>query len=378
MTRRAAASEPQRAAALGKPLLSICISTYNRCAWLAHSLPLVLEQARPYLGLIEVLVCDNASTDATPEVCARYRNVPGCRVHRNDVNVGMLGNLAVSAQQARGNYVWVLGDDDLMVEGAIERVLAVLAVHPDVELVYTNYAYTHFERPQDLERVEDVVRSGILISPNVQDQHVDRISALCALSENCFTAIYCLIFREDHARAAYGQDTSGLPFSSLPTCVPTTHYIVERLFDRPGYWVGDPCVVVNLNVSWNRYAALYMLERFPDIFERMEAQGADPSAIRFLKDRHASGLPHWVREIYFGGQREHLPHFSMARLVRRFREVPGFMRIWPTLQALHQRALAEGRSDDPAMTPERLQAILDERGPADFNISKGSCGSGPR
>ena len=59
----------------------------------------------------------------------------------------MLGNLGVTARASRGAYVWLLGDDDLLTDGAIENVLEGLAAYPDVEMAYMNYAYTHVDDP---------------------------------------------------------------------------------------------------------------------------------------------------------------------------------------------------------------------------------------
>ena len=343
-----------------KPILSVCVTTFNRGAWLAHSLPRILEQTRAYPDLVEVVVCDNASTDDTPAVSARFRQFPNLRVHRNEVNVGMLGNLGVSANQARGRYVWVIGDDDLMVEGALDRVLAAVALHPDVELIYTNYAYTRFDRPRDLDDVVDVLRGSLPISHQVRDEYATGARAICAKSENCFTAIYCVIFRADHARAAYGQDTGGPPFSSLPTCVPTTHYVLEHLFDRPAYWIGDPCVVVNMNVSWSRYQALYVLERFPEIYDRMEERGAERAQVDAMRTRFIPHLSPWLFQLYFGSQKEHVPSISVERLVRRFGGLPAFEPHWPEIRALYRRAFQEGLAADRSLTPERRDAIREE------------------
>lgn len=343
---------------LRKPVLSISVTTYNRSRWLAHSLPRILEQTRPYPDLVEVVVCDNASTDATPEVAARFAGWPNLRYHRNPANVGMLGNLAVSAAQARGRWVWVIGDDDLMVDGALDRVLAAIAAHPDVELLYTNYAITRFDRPEDLTGVDAVIRGAAAASTRVQDEFVDRACRIAGHSDNCFTAIYCVIFRSDHARAAYGQDTSGPPFSSLATCVPSTLYVVDHLFDRPAYWVGDPCVVVNLNVSWGRYGAVYTLERFPEIFERMERNGAEPSQVDALRAKHVPALFPALREVYFGAQREHLALFSMERLVRRFARIPEFSRAWPALREIYARAYTERRCERAAPAPDLLDPVV--------------------
>ena len=59
----------------------------------------------------------------------------------------MLGNLRVTANEARGEYIWILGDDDLVKPNAIVRVLNVIKSHRGVALIYLNYAYTHATDP---------------------------------------------------------------------------------------------------------------------------------------------------------------------------------------------------------------------------------------
>jgi glycosyltransferase involved in cell wall biosynthesis len=341
-----------------RPVLSICVTTFNRAAWLRQSAPLILEQARPYRDLVEVAVCDNASTDETPLVCETLARSHDVRIHRNPTNVGMLGNLAVSVQQARGEYAWIIGDDDLMVPGALERVLAAIALHPDVDLVYTNYAYTSFDVPEDLLNPDEVIRGGTLVSTHVRDAYSPRLGSICTRSENCFTGIYCLVFRTEHACRAYGQDTRGPPFSSLSTCVPSTHYILDHMLDRPGYWVGDPCVVVNRNVSWSRYAALYVLERFPEIWDRMETRGVDPVEVDGLRARFLPHIAGALAELYFGSQREHVAAISMERLVRRFVRLAAFPRHWPSIRQVYARAFMTGSIPVTFPSPEDLDVLV--------------------
>lgn len=341
-------------------LLSICVTTFNRAVWLSHSLPILLEQTRPYQDLIEVVVCDNASSDGTREVVDRFRAHPHLRYHRNARNCGILGNLAVCSQRARGRYVWVIGDDDLLVEGSIERVLAALLRHPESELLYLNYACTEFDQPRTLERSDSVIRAAEPVSAEFRDAPVAEIRRIAAHSDNCFTGIYCLIFRADHARRAYQQTAAAPLFSSLKDCVPTADYVCRHMFDRPGYWVGDPCVVVNRNVSWLRWASLYSLERFPELFELMERQGADPAAIDGLRNKHVAKAMRWLRQIYFGGQRANLPYFSIENLVRRFGHLPAFQRRWsgfrPVYRALYALRLAGRDAPSPRSLERHLKA----------------------
>lgn len=344
-----------------RPILSICVTTYQRAAWLSRSLPLILDQSAPYRDLVEVIVCDNASPDNTPEVVHRLLETYSFEYHRNEKNVGMLGNLGATCDKASGEYVWVIGDDDLMIDGTVERVLSAIALHPTAELIYTNYAYTRFDKPEDIDDTEQVIRSAKAISREVHDEFAECVSEIAAKSENCFTAIYCLIFRADHARRAYHQDTSGRPFSSLNTTAPTAEYVCRNLLDRPGYWIGDPCVVVNMNVSWLRYASLFILERFPELYDLMQANGVDPRNVDLLREKHVSNIYGWFKKVFNEKERENRAFFSTERLVRRFRHVSAFRAQWPRLLRVYKKAFQRGEVDDPSVTPARLDAILNSQ-----------------
>ncbi len=86
-----------------RPRLSLCISTYNRAEWLAKNLKNWSRlYPRPVAG-VEILVCDNASTDRTAKVVAPYLGRTDFSYRRNPVNVGMLGNLRETAHAAKGD-----------------------------------------------------------------------------------------------------------------------------------------------------------------------------------------------------------------------------------------------------------------------------------
>jgi hypothetical protein len=223
-----------------RPLLSCAITTYNRAHGLKHSLPRLIDAARPFRDHVEVVVCDNTSTDATPDVVARFVGLPGFLSHRNPANLGMLGNLGATTRVSNGAYVWLMGDDDLIIDGAIEAVLSGLEQHPDVEMAYMNYAYTNFDAPEQLSDPDDILRTAKSIGYCGPNRRVAALRDVAALNENLFTAIFACAFRRDHALRAYQQNVAGPPFSSLLTCIPSSAYALSALQDRPAYWVGRP------------------------------------------------------------------------------------------------------------------------------------------
>lgn len=324
-----------------RPRLSVCISTYNRAEWLAATLR---NWARLYpqpLEDVELLVCDNTSTDHTPDVVRPYLDRTDFSYHRNPQNVGMLGNLRETAHRAKGQYIWILGDDDLLLPGAIERVLKATTAHPGIALVYLNYAFTREEDARTIKDFDTFFARAQPIAPPEGDKY-GPIRSIGARNENFFTAIYTLVFRRDHAMKAYSQDTSGRPFSSMPTCIPTTTYVLGNMMEEPGLWIGTPQVVVNLNVSWVKYAPLWILERVPEVYELAERRGVPSKDMDRWRVHTLPGVVHYFQEIYRHDPLNNAAWFSPERLVRRFKHLPEFAKARPLLKNAYSQAHAQG------------------------------------
>jgi glycosyltransferase involved in cell wall biosynthesis len=98
------------------PKVSVCIPTYNSARYLGDAIESVLGQT---FDDYELLVCDNASSDETPELCRRYRD-PRLRYHRFDQLVGQGANWNRCLSLAGGEHVALLHADDVYRPGFLE------------------------------------------------------------------------------------------------------------------------------------------------------------------------------------------------------------------------------------------------------------------
>jgi len=98
-----------------KPLLSLCLATYNRARYLGRYLTHHLS-ALDAAGIdYELVVSDNCSTDETPDILARYAaQNPRMRVTRQLRNLGAYPNILTTLHQARGEVIVSIADDDMM------------------------------------------------------------------------------------------------------------------------------------------------------------------------------------------------------------------------------------------------------------------------
>ena len=236
----------------------------------------------------------------------------------------MLGNLKVTAHHARGRYIWILGDDDLVKPGSIEKIVHVLKSHTDLALVYLNYAYTHEDDANTVSDIDKFLSKGIpVVTPGTDI--LGTVSRVSTESENFFTAIYCLVFRRDHALRAYSQNTEGRPFSTMLPCIPTPNHVLHFMMNEPAYWIGEPQLVVNLNVSWMKYAPLWILERIPEAYDLAERMGAEPQAVDRWRNHNLPGVVHFFREIYETDNEGNIVYFSPSRLISRIKHLGGIL-----------------------------------------------------
>jgi hypothetical protein len=113
-----------------RPLLCICVPTYNRAPLVARLLEALEREIREGDDVV-VIIADNASPDATPELLAAAQaRLPWLRVHRQPENIGPFANTQWLIEHAPpAEYLWTFGDDDLLFPGALARTLDLLREH---------------------------------------------------------------------------------------------------------------------------------------------------------------------------------------------------------------------------------------------------------
>ena len=112
------------------PRVSVIIPTYNRADRLSQAIDSVLGQT---CRSVEIIVVDDGSTDATPNVIAQYgERVRSVRTRHG--GVAHARNIGVA--HARGTYLAFLDSDDLLYPYMLELHTGVLDSVPDIGMVY--------------------------------------------------------------------------------------------------------------------------------------------------------------------------------------------------------------------------------------------------
>ena len=111
--------------------VSVVIPTYNGVDFVETTLESVLNQT---FSDFEIVVSDDASTDGTVEVVGRI-NDPRVSILKDRSHVGPGGNWNRALAQARGEYVKVLAQDDLLYQDNLQVAVDVLDSDPALSFV---------------------------------------------------------------------------------------------------------------------------------------------------------------------------------------------------------------------------------------------------
>jgi glycosyltransferase involved in cell wall biosynthesis len=121
------------------PRVSIGVPVHNGEKFLAAALESLLRQT--FVDL-EVVVSDNASTDATPEIVQAFaRRDPRVRYHRNQTNIGAAPNFNLTVDLARGEFFKWAAHDDVLAPSFVERCVEALDRDPSLVLAYPKVKY---------------------------------------------------------------------------------------------------------------------------------------------------------------------------------------------------------------------------------------------
>lgn len=112
------------------PEVSVIIPAYNHAAYIGEAVESVLNQS---LKNLELIVVDDGSTDATPDVLARYTD-PRMKVIRIS-NQGAHAAINIGLGQASAPYLAILNSDDAYHTQRLEKGVTALADRPEAGLL---------------------------------------------------------------------------------------------------------------------------------------------------------------------------------------------------------------------------------------------------
>jgi len=133
------------------PVFSILIPAYKSENIISETIDSILNQT---FKDFEVIIIDDNSPDQTTKVVERFKD-KRIRFFKNSKNLGYSGNLEKCRQKARGKYLYLMGNDDILSPLALELTHNAFQLDPDVGAVTRPYYW--FEN-DDIKKAVRIVR----------------------------------------------------------------------------------------------------------------------------------------------------------------------------------------------------------------------------
>lgn len=119
--------------AAGKTV-SVVMATYNGARYIREQLDSIIRQTYP---IMELLIQDDGSTDATPDICRAYaQRFPFIKFTVNASNLGYNRNFRSLAMQAKGDFVAFSDQDDVWFEDKIAKQVAAIG---DCDICFSDH-----------------------------------------------------------------------------------------------------------------------------------------------------------------------------------------------------------------------------------------------
>lgn len=203
-----------------KPAVSIGLPVYNGEDFLESSVDSILSQT---FTDFELIICDNASTDRTPEICRKYAaKDPRVHYYRNKTNLGAPRNYNKTVKLSRGKYFKWAAADDVHEPEYLKRCVEVLDNDPSVVLCHSKSKRIG-EKGELLGVYEHNMRMD---SPKIQERFGDMISIMT----NICWPIFGLMRKEILERTPLHGDYRGADANLLAEMS-----LYGRLYEIPEY-----------------------------------------------------------------------------------------------------------------------------------------------
>tara|TARA_B100001029_G_scaffold177945_1_gene183574 strand:- start:528 stop:1523 length:996 start_codon:yes stop_codon:yes gene_type:complete len=179
-------------------LISICIPTYNRPSTLINCLnSLSLQTEKQF----EVCISDNCSDENIQKLIRPFKKKLKIRFNRNKKNLGFALNLLKVSNMAKGDFIWFLGDDDLIVRDGIKTLKNMIKKNKTCDFFWINSYYLDknylkkFNYPFNTKNLPKKMKRHSPLKQNKRLKFFDLIDK--EISFDYLLGVFVCVFRRD-------------------------------------------------------------------------------------------------------------------------------------------------------------------------------------
>jgi len=267
--------------------LSICIPTFNRASHLKNCLNSITQYNSESISKFQICISDNNSSDNTAEVVESFSKSFDLKYHKNESNLGIPRNFLNVVSMADSEFVWLVGDDDLLLPDAVDRLIQLIEDHPAVDFFYVNSFLleseylSSFSSPFDTKNLPESMELFSKWKEEGELPFIDLINP--KLSFDFLGGMFLSVFR----KRKWDENTGVLDAVAITDIQTFSHFdntfphikIFSRAFSESTAYFNENPLIVSLS-GVREWAPMYPLIRSVRL----------PEA---LKEYRENGLSYW-------------------------------------------------------------------------------------
>lgn len=118
-------------------ILTIAIPTFNRPFHIQNAIESIVKQ---YRDGVDILISDNSENEDTSKIVKeKFSKLSYTKYVKNSINIGPDANFLQCLNLAKGKFVLILSDDDMLLEGALDEIIDIILDFPNIPIIYLNH-----------------------------------------------------------------------------------------------------------------------------------------------------------------------------------------------------------------------------------------------
>lgn len=216
-------------------MISVLMPTYNGAGTILQTIKSLSNQT---FGHFELIICDDKSSDQTLEIVKSFDD-PRIKVFQNKDNLGYPKNLQRALSFARCEIVFLLAQDDILFEKALEKTYLIYSSQPEVYAITRPYFWFEKEMSSPIRLKKRLPEQSDFEDKilNINDKFKDIVCFLSTLDQ-----LSGLSFRNDKQIATFSEEI--FPAHSIP--------LIKSLRDHKVAFLSEFNVAVRAESSQSR------------------------------------------------------------------------------------------------------------------------------
>jgi glycosyltransferase involved in cell wall biosynthesis len=302
-------------------LLSICIPTYNRVIHLENCLESIYISKKNCKNFkFEVCISDNGSKHNISKIIKKYSKKFNIKFHKFKRNLGISINFLKVVDMAEGEFVWTIGNDDLLLPHSLEKIYKLLNRYKKIDYFYINsynlrsaylekykHPFSTYNLPDKMEKFSKVKKSRSSKFWNLIDPEV---------SFDFLMATFISLFRrklwDENVRFVNMKKLRDKRWMSSPESTYVSIIIFANAFKNSKAYVQAEPLSVNLQ-GVREWSAMYMfiiIVRLPGILDYYRSRGMPYIRYYLCKNFALRDFARSMVSIYLSKDKRSLNYFN--------------------------------------------------------------------